>query len=59
MEMVVVAYRKVGQPLGRQQDDMKEELGRLGFEGAAGFDPDETNKSISVVSRRTSAARRS
>ncbi|HZN59677.1 MAG TPA: hypothetical protein VFD71_16505 [Planctomycetota bacterium] len=46
MEMVVVAYRKVGQPLGRQQDDMKEELGRLGFEGAAGFDPDETNKSI-------------
>jgi tetratricopeptide (TPR) repeat protein len=45
-DMVCVSYRKSGLNLGQQMDDLKEELGRLGYDGAAGFDPDDTQKTI-------------
>jgi len=42
--MVTISYRKSGDDLAKQMDEMREELGRIGYEGAAGLDPDNANK---------------
>ncbi len=46
MELVSVHFRKPGQNIAQLQDELKEELARVRYESAAGFDPDEQNKTI-------------
>ncbi len=46
MELVSIHFRKAGQNIAQLQDELREELGRLQYDAAAGFDPDEQNKLI-------------
>jgi tetratricopeptide (TPR) repeat protein len=46
MEMVVVSYQRSGENIEKQLDSLREDLSKLGFEGAAGYDPDGDGKKL-------------
>lgn len=46
MELVTVYYRKGDLPISQLQDELREEHARIGYEGAAGLDPDDVNKTV-------------
>lgn len=46
MEMVVLSYMRGGENVEKQLETLREELLKLGYEGAAGFDPDPDGKKL-------------
>ena len=46
MEMVVVSYQRSGENIEKQLDSLREELSKLGYEGAAGYDPDADGRKL-------------
>jgi tetratricopeptide (TPR) repeat protein len=46
IELLTVCYLKITYGVQQQMDELREELASLGYESAAGFDPDAENKSL-------------